>query len=88
MWSRNLIERPPDGIQKRLMLVLTMKAMTTFVMRNHIYRTGDQLYIQETGGSIGLKIMTTLAEVVMGEWDKQFNQMMGIRGIVLPVYKR
>ena len=73
MWSRNLTERPPDGIQKRMMLVLTMKAMTMFVMRNHIYRTGDQFYTQETGGPIGLKITTTLAEIVMGEWDKQFN---------------
>ena len=88
MWSRNLSERPLDGIQKRMMLVLTMKAMTTFVMRNHIYRTGDQFYIQETGGHIGLKITTILAGIIMGEWDKQFNRMMDIRGIVLPVYKR
>ena len=88
VWERDLKIRPPDGIQKRMMLILMMKSMVTFVMSNHIYRNGDQFYIQNTGGPIGLKLTTTLAEVVMGEWDKQFKRMMEVRGLSLPVYKR
>ena len=88
VWSRDLSQRPPDGLQKQMMIVLMMKAMVSFVMTNHIYQTGDQFYVQETGGPIGLKLTTTLAEIVMGEWDKQFNRLMEIRELKLPVYKR
>ena len=88
-WSRDVsVGGAVSGDVKKKLLALVLKKMVGFIMENHVYRFNRKFYRQSEGGPIGLLITTTLAEMVMKRWDRDYRVMMASARIHIPLYKR
>ena len=55
---------------------------------NHIYRFGNQIKLQSTGGPIGLALTGEVADCFMNKWDKLFLQKCKDMNIDSRMYSR
>ena len=62
--------------QKKKMIARMIYVGVRECFRNHAYNFKDEMYIQQSGGPIGLKLTTVVAEIVMAEWDVKFREKM------------
>ena len=54
-WIWRVNGKEPTADQERLMFALVMQIYVEFIMTNHTYTVGDQIYLQLEGGGIGLE---------------------------------
>ena len=73
--KKSLFNEPlnkPTAEQRKQMIALALEIGIKAVMKNHIYRFNDQIYLQKEGGPIGLELTGAIARVFMIWWDTQF----------------
>lgn len=56
------------------MLALLVEKITDFIMTNHCYSVGDKLFLQITGGPIGIDFTRVITRIVMIIFDKRFGK--------------
>ena len=61
---------------------------TLVTMGTHVYSFGERLFIQRSGGPIGVRSTASLASVVMKYFDKKWSQMMLDEGLIVDNYSR
>merc|ERR1712218_718684 len=59
---------------------LTKVAIET-VMKNHVYAFNGNVFLQESGGPIGLECTCSIAKVVMGVWDRKIKEKLRRLGL-------
>ena len=86
--SWRLPQRKPDEMTTRLMLAEALKIAILFVMKNHVYRCGEEIRKQSKGGPIGLELTGDLAQILMIWFDEQLQQRIRQEGHEPIMYKR
>ena len=74
----------PDDMtdtEKRKLLALTLKLGVMEIMSNHVFEFGGSTFLQKDGGSIGLRMTGTIAQIVMDSWAKKMKISMESNGI-------
>ena len=57
-------------------------------MSTHVYSFGPDLYLQCTGGPIGMRFTASLANVVMKQWDKMWVKLLNREGVKFDLFVR
>ena len=70
------------------MLGKVIQIMALVGMENHVYKFGNIIRKQKSGGPIGLALTGDIADCYLIEWDKKFIQKTKLLGIDLLLYKR
>ena len=70
-WEKNA---EPNQIQIKRMLGLLSKEIIMFIMKNHTYSVGDDIFLQTDGAPIGTDFARVLARLVMIVFDRTFSQ--------------
>ena len=78
----------PDSNQQKKMMAMVVAYGVKLVMSNHLYSVGDEFYLQEGGGAIGLELTGIVARVFMMHWDKKFLAKVQLAGLIIEWYKR
>ena len=65
---------------KKMVGAMTKVAIET-VMRNHVYAFNGVVFVQESGGPIGLECTCSIAKVVMGVWDRRIKKRLRKLGL-------
>ena len=81
-------KREPTMMQKKRMIASMMQVMVGAIMRNHHYQFDGKLYLQQTGGPIGLKLSGVLARLVMLKFDRVYLEKLKRLGIDPVMYQR
>ena len=74
--------------QKRKMLALAVSHGVYTALSNHTYCLGDQIYLQVSGGPIGLQLTGAVSRAYMMRWDKQYLDKVQKSGIAMKMYER
>ena len=80
--------RSPGVRQKRKMLALAVSHGVYTALSNHTYCLGDQIYLQVSGGPIGLQLTGAVSRAYMMRWDKQYLDKVQKSGIAMKMYER
>ena len=67
--------RRPGVRQQRRMLALAISFGVHTCMSNHTYKEGDTIYLQATGGPIGLEWTGTASCPFVMKWDRSYLKM-------------
>ena len=81
-------KRLPNKTEERKMLGKVIQIMALVGMENHVYKFGNIIRNQKSGGPIGLALTGDIADCYLIEWDKKFIQKTKLLGIDLLLYKR
>ena len=77
----------PLALKKKIVArVLELAVLVT--MGTHIYSFCGQLYLQESGGPIGLRFTASLANLIMKKFDKAWREVCEREGISYELYIR
>ena len=57
-------------------------------MSSHAYTVGDDIFLQEDGGPIGLELTGALSRPFMMRWDKQYLKAVADAGSKMLLYER
>ena len=57
-------------------------------MNTHVYSFGEDLYLQLSGGPIGMRFTAALANVVMKYWDFKWLELMKREKVMIDLYLR
>ena len=57
-------------------------------MSNHVYTVGDDIFLQEEGGPIGLELTGALSRPFMMRWDRMYLEAVRREGITMWLYER
>ena len=69
--SRKITEKEKKQIVSRVFETAVLVCMNT-----HVYSFGEDLYLQQYGGPIGMRFTAALANVVMKCWDLKWLELM------------
>ena len=61
----------PTDQQLRALVAVFMSEVVTFIMSNHVYLVGDQVFLQENGAPIGLEVAQLIGRINMIDHDQQ-----------------
>ena len=75
-------------VEKRKIVARTIEIAILVAMGLHLYSFGGQVYIQLSGGPIGLCFTVCLAAVLMKIWDVAWLQLLHNENIKTELYKR
>ena len=64
------MKRELNEYEIRLVVSRVIETAVLVCMSTHVYNFGPNLYIQCTGGPIGMRFTASLANIVMKQWDK------------------
>ena len=81
-------KRDPSMMQKRRMIASMMETMVKTIMMNHCYQFDGRLFLQQTGGPIGLELSGVLARLVMLKFDHMYLDKLSKHDIELVLYQR
>ena len=70
------------------MLALVLAHGVKKVMSNHVYKTGDEFYLQNDGGPIGLELTGAVHRPFMRMWDRRYLKAVSNAGYQMLMYKR
>ena len=84
----NKPKRKPNNLEERKMIGKAMEVLIVSCMKNHVYRFGNKMKLQSTGGPIGLALTGEVADCFMNKWDKLFVQKCKDMEINLTFYSR
>ena len=57
-------------------------------MGSHVYSFGEDLYIQRSGGPIGMRFTASLANIVIKMWDRKWTELLEREEINYSLYVR
>ena len=80
--------RKPTSCQQRQMLVESLRVALGLVMKNHMYEFDGSIRKQMKGGSIGLELTGTIAQIFMMWYDKKIIEGLEAVGMKPLMYKR
>ena len=80
--------RMPGYIQRRKMIGITVATGVKACMKNHLYKVGDKVYLQNEGGPIGLELTGAASRAFMWRWDKMYRKNAMKAGIDILLYER
>ncbi len=80
--------RTPRHVQKRKMIALAVSHGVEACMKNHLYKVGDQVYLQKEGGPIGLELTGAASRAFMWRWDRIYLKNARKAGINILKYER
>ena len=66
--------RKPNPRELRTMVSLALRKGIIAVMKNHIYRFNEKIYLQKEGGPIGLQLTGAIARIFMLWWDREVKE--------------
>ena len=73
-WTK--MKRELSENELRLVISRVVETAVLICMSTHVYRFGPNLYIQCTGGPIGMRFTASLASVIMKQWDKSWVKLL------------
>ena len=80
--------RRPGVRQKQKMLALAVGYGVYTTMSSHTYKVGDKLFLQSSGGPIGLELTGAVARPFMLRWDKMYLANLKKAGMEMELYER
>ena len=80
--------RKPDKAQEKKMVALALAEGVRACMANHVYCVGDKVFIQQSGGPIGLELTGAVSRAFMCRWDKLYLERVEKAGVKMLVYER
>ena len=57
-------------------------------MSHHVYRVGDNTFLQQEGGPIGLELTGAVSRAFMHRWDRLYTEKVEKSGIKMKLYER
>ena len=81
-------KRDPTMMQKKRMIASMLQVLVKTLMKNHHYQFDGKLYLQQTGGPIGLKLSGVLARLVMLKFDKLYLERLKKLRVDAVLYQR
>ena len=66
---------------KRLIVATMVQIGVLTMMNTHLYEFNGRIYLQQSGGPIGLRATCAVARVVMNFWDGKWKELMTINNI-------
>ena len=70
-------------IEKRMILGMAVQVGIITMMNTHLYSFDGNIYLQKSGGPIGLRATCAVARITMSMWDKRWMNMMEKEGITI-----
>ena len=70
------------------MLGNAVKLLVVAGMKNYVYRFGNEIRIQNSGGPIGLGLTGEVADCIMIDWDRKLLEKLNSLGINPEIYAR
>ena len=83
-----VLGRSPTEDEKRMMLANTVAIGVRYVMENHTYKMGDDIFLQSEGCPIGLNLSQAVARAVMNYYDKAYLERVQEEGLDMKMYVR
>ena len=70
------------------MIALAVSHGVKACMKNHLYKVGDQIYLQKDGGPIGLELTGAASRAFMWRWDQMYLKKARKAGVEIVKYER
>ena len=87
--SKWLFTREPvSKEEKKRMMGKILEVAIKATFQNHIYTYRNDLYYQQKGGAIGLRLTGIVARIVMDRWSRQFKETVLDLGIQLHMLEK
>ena len=83
-----LPSRMPGHRQKKRMVGIAIAKGVRVCIENHVYKVGDRIFLQKSGGPIGLELTGAVSRAFMKKWDRLYLERVRQAGIVVKVYER
>ena len=77
----------PDKIKKQI-VARVLELLVLVTMGKHVYSFCGRLYLQESGGPIGLRFTASLANLIMKKFDKAWSKLCKREGFIYELYLR
>ena len=77
-----------NNLEKKRIIGRVVETAVIVAMSTHLYSFGGDVYIQSSGGPIGMRSTASLAAVVMKKWDMRWKELMAREGIILDLMLR
>jgi len=74
--------------KRRIIEARTIEVAILVAMSNHLYTFGGKVYLQTSGGPIGLRFTACLASALMKVWDMAWCELLNKEKIRTLIYKR
>ena len=74
--------------EKREILARVVEIATIVAMGTHVYSFEDKLFIQRSGGPIGMRSIANLANLVMRKYDCAWLALAKKEGLIIDSYSR
>ena len=74
--------------EKKIIISRVVEIAVLVSMGTHVYSFGNKLYLQASGGPIGMRATASLANVVMKQWDCALDELLRNEGLVLDLLVR
>ena len=74
--------------EKRHIISRVIETAVLVCMNTHVYSFGEDLYLQLSGGPIGMRFTAALANVVMKYWDFKWLELMKREKVMIDLYLR
>ena len=84
-WSKTV---PLTDLQKRSVVSRVVELAVIVCMNSHVYSFGQDLFVQQSGGPIGMRFTAALASIVMKMWDLWWEKLMEREGLWWDLYVR
>ena len=78
----------PDDNQKRKLVALVLCIANQHIMSNHVYKLGDDLYLQTDGAPIGSEYGGIIARVTTRLFDRRYLKKVAEKGMNVVMYGR
>ena len=80
--------RTPGSRQKRRMPAIAVSEGVRVCMENHVYCLGDRVFLQLSGGPIGLELTGAVSRPFMARWDRMYLENVERAGMKIILYER
>ena len=88
LWASTNPDEQLDKRQKRTLLPTTVRLLIILIFSNHIYQFEGIDYQQLLGGSIGLRLTSVVARVVMDRWAREFLGRLDRAGLSINAFMK
>ena len=85
-WSK--LKRELTEQEIRSVIARVVETAVIVCMSTHVYSFGPDLYLQRSGGPIGMRFTASLANVVMKQWDKMWVKLLKREGVRFDLFLR
>ena len=86
MWQDT--RRALTAVEKKIILGRVIEVAIVVAMSTHLYSFGGEVYLQSSGGPIGMRSTAGLAAVVMKMWDKSWIKLLKREGVIFDLLVR